>query len=188
MRWTRCSASSLPGQSAETRPKSKHSVASEGGTLMALSKQVRTPWVVDVRVTRGKWRFGFMRRCVMATCCGGITMRFVKDFYKTGSIRTGQVAQHADPRGRAGGGGEGSCADHHQAGPLPELARRTSATMTACRPDEVLGRHMRGLVNLEEDVDDILEAARHDRGDGRRIRAPLVHCRIQRRHAPPGVN
>ena len=115
--------------------------------------------------------------------CGGYNA--LKDFYKTEVFELSKWRNTMVPKDGLAPGGE----------VIPEriITKPPSAELREDQKDEdslppypVLDDILRGLVDLEEDVDDIL-ARGHDPATVRRIEHLLYIAEYKRRQAPPGV-
>jgi NAD+ synthase len=109
----------------------------------------------------------------------------LKDFYKTEVFALSKWRNEHLPKSVLGPGGE----------VIPQriITKPPSAELRDDQKDEdslpsydVLDDILRGLVDLEEDIDDILERG-HDEATVRRIEHLLYLAEYKRRQAPPGV-
>lgn len=148
-------------------------------TLMALSNKFG-PMVVT---TGNKSEMAVGYATLYGDMCGGYNA--LKDFYKTEVFELSKWRNTMVPRDGLAPGGE----------VIPEriITKPPSAELREDQKDEdslppypVLDDILRGLVDLEEDVDDIL-ARGHDPATVRRIEHLLYIAEYKRRQAPPGV-
>ncbi len=115
--------------------------------------------------------------------CGGYNA--LKDFYKTEVFALAKWRNAQLPRGALGPQGEVIPPRIISKPPTAEL-RENQTDQDSLPPYDVLDDILRGLVDLEEDVDDIL-ARGHDAATVRRIEHLLYVAEYKRRQAPPGV-
>lgn len=148
-------------------------------TLMALSNKFG-----DMVVTTGnKSEMAVGYATLYGDMCGGYNA--LKDFYKTEVFELAKWRNTAVPKGALGPGGEVIPVRIITKPPSAEL-REDQRDDDSLPPYEVLDDILRGLVDLEEDVDDIL-ARGHDEATVRRIEHLLYIAEYKRRQAPPGV-
>ena len=115
--------------------------------------------------------------------CGGYNA--LKDFYKTEVFALSRWRNTAVPLGALGPGGEVIPERIITKPPSAEL-RDDQKDEDSLPPYDVLDDILRGLVDAEEDVDDIL-ARGHDAATVKRIEHLLYIAEYKRRQAPPGV-
>ncbi|MGE6699559.1 NAD+ synthase [Hyphomonas sp. NPDC076900] len=148
-------------------------------TLMALSNKFGHMVVT----TGNKSEMAVGYATLYGDMCGGYNA--LKDFYKTEVFELSKWRNTMVPRDGLAPGGE----------VIPEriITKPPSAELREDQKDEdslppypVLDDILRGLVDLEEDVDDIL-ARGHDPATVRRIEHLLYIAEYKRRQAPPGV-
>jgi NAD+ synthase len=115
--------------------------------------------------------------------CGGYNA--LKDFYKTEVLELTKWRNANVP--------PGALVPHGDVIPQRIITKPPSAELRPDQKDEdslppypVLDDILRGLVDLEEDVDDIL-ARGHDAATVRRIEHLVYIAEYKRRQAPPGV-
>ncbi|MFN3314018.1 MAG: NAD+ synthase [Hyphomonas sp.] len=148
-------------------------------TLMALSNKFGQMVVT----TGNKSEMAVGYATLYGDMCGGYNA--LKDFYKTEVFELAKWRNGHVPRGGLAPGGE----------VIPEriITKPPTAELRADQKDEdslppypVLDDILRGLVDLEEDVSDIL-ARGHDAATVRRIEHLVYLAEYKRRQAPPGV-
>ncbi|OZB14213.1 MAG: NAD+ synthase, partial [Hyphomonas sp. 34-62-18] len=148
-------------------------------TLMALSNKFGHMVVT----TGNKSEMAVGYATLYGDMCGGYNA--LKDFYKTEVFELSKWRNTTVPKDGLAPGGE----------VIPEriITKPPSAELREDQKDEdslppypVLDDILRGLVDLEEDVDDIL-ARGHDPATVRRIEHLLYIAEYKRRQAPPGV-
>ncbi|MBY9067006.1 NAD+ synthase [Hyphomonas sp. WL0036] len=148
-------------------------------TLMALSNKFGHM----VITTGNKSEMAVGYATLYGDMCGGYNA--LKDFYKTEVFELAKWRNAELPKGALAPAGE----------VIPEriITKPPSAELREDQKDEdslppypVLDDILRGLVDLEEDVDDIL-ARGHDPATVRRIEHLLYIAEYKRRQAPPGV-
>ncbi|WP_035601979.1 NAD+ synthase [Hyphomonas polymorpha] len=148
-------------------------------TLMALSNKFGHMVVT----TGNKSEMAVGYATLYGDMCGGYNA--LKDFYKTEVFELSKWRNTMVPKDGLAPGGE----------VIPEriITKPPSAELREDQKDEdslppypVLDDILRGLVDLEEDVDDIL-ARGHDPATVRRIEHLLYIAEYKRRQAPPGV-
>lgn len=148
-------------------------------TLMALSNKFGHMVVT----TGNKSEMAVGYATLYGDMCGGYNA--LKDFYKTEVFELSKWRNTMVPKNGLAPGGE----------VIPEriITKPPSAELREDQKDEdslppypVLDDILRGLVDLEEDVDDIL-ARGHDPATVRRIEHLLYIAEYKRRQAPPGV-
>ena len=148
-------------------------------TLMALSNKFGHMVVT----TGNKSEMAVGYATLYGDMCGGYNA--LKDFYKTEVFELSKWRNTMVPRDGLAPGGE----------VIPEriITKPPSAELREDQKDEdslppypVLDDILRGLVDLEEDVDDIL-ARGHNPATVRRIEHLLYIAEYKRRQAPPGV-
>lgn len=148
-------------------------------TLMALSNKFG-----DMVVTTGnKSEMAVGYATLYGDMCGGFNA--LKDFYKTEVFELSKWRNTAVPRGALGGGGE-VIPDRIITKPPSAELRDDQRDDDSLPPYEVLDDILRGLVDNEEDLDDIL-ARGHDEKTVRRIEHLLYIAEYKRRQAPPGI-
>ena len=150
-----------------------------GVTLMALSNKFGHMVVT----TGNKSEMAVGYATLYGDMCGGYNP--LKDFYKTEVFALARWRNAKVPRGALGPAGE----------VIPEriITKPPTAELREDQKDEdslpsyqVLDDILRGLVDGEEDLDDIL-ARGHDEAVVRRIEHLLYVAEYKRRQAPPGV-
>ena len=109
----------------------------------------------------------------------------LKDFYKTEVFELAKWRNTAVPAGALGPSGEVIPERIITKPPSAEL-RDDQRDDDSLPPYEVLDDILRGLVDQEADVDDLL-ARDHDEATVRRIEHLLYIAEYKRRQAPPGV-
>ncbi|MCR9079211.1 MAG: NAD+ synthase [Hyphomonadaceae bacterium] len=150
-----------------------------GVTLMALSNKFGHMVVT----TGNKSEMAVGYATLYGDMCGGYNA--LKDFYKTEVFALSRWRNTAVPLGALGPGGEVIPERIITKPPSAEL-REDQKDEDSLPPYEALDDILRGLVDLEEDVDDIL-ARGHDEATVRRIEHLLYVAEYKRRQAPPGV-
>ncbi|KCZ88886.1 glutamine-dependent NAD(+) synthetase [Hyphomonas johnsonii MHS-2] len=148
-------------------------------TLMALSNKFGHMVVT----TGNKSEMAVGYATLYGDMCGGYNA--LKDFYKTEVFELAKWRNTAIPRGALGPGGEVIPERIITKPPSAEL-REDQRDDDNLPPYEVLDDILRGLVDQEEDVDDIV-ARGHDATIVRRIEHLLYIAEYKRRQAPPGV-
>ena len=148
-------------------------------TLMALSNKVGHMVVT----TGNKSEMAVGYATLYGDMCGGYNA--LKDFYKTEVFELSKWRNTRVPKGAHGPGGEVI--------PVRIITKPPSAELREDQKDEdslpeynVLDDILRGLVDNEEDVDEII-ARGHDEATVRRIEHLLYIAEYKRRQAPPGV-
>ena len=109
----------------------------------------------------------------------------LKDFYKTEVFALSRWRNTAVPLGALGPGGE-VIPDRIITKPPSAELREDQKDEDSLPPYDVLDDILRGLVDGEEDLDEIL-ARGHDAATVRRIEHLLYIAEYKRRQAPPGV-
>jgi NAD+ synthase len=109
----------------------------------------------------------------------------LKDFYKTEVFDLTKWRNTAVPKGALGEAGEVIPERIITKPPSAEL-REDQRDDDSLPPYDVLDDILRGLVDNEEDIDDII-ARGHDKALVRRIEHLLYIAEYKRRQAPPGV-
>lgn len=150
-----------------------------GLTLMALSNKFGHMVVT----TGNKSEMAVGYATLYGDMCGGYNA--LKDFYKTEVFELARFRNTIVPRGSLGSAGEVIPERIITKPPSAEL-REDQKDEDSLPPYEVLDDILRGLVDNEEDVDDIL-ARGHDEAVVRRIEHLLYIAEYKRRQAPPGV-
>ncbi|MCL4137243.1 UNVERIFIED_CONTAM: hypothetical protein GTU68_014356 [Idotea baltica] len=148
-------------------------------TLMALSNKFGHMVVT----TGNKSEMAVGYATLYGDMCGGYNA--LKDFYKTEVFDLTRWRNTAVPKGALGGGGEVIPERIITKPPSAEL-REDQRDDDSLPPYEVLDDILRGLVDNEEDIDDII-ARGHDKALVRRIEHLLYVAEYKRRQAPPGV-
>ncbi|MEO0549184.1 MAG: NAD+ synthase [Pseudomonadota bacterium] len=148
-------------------------------TLMALSNKFGHMVVT----TGNKSEMAVGYATLYGDMCGGYNA--LKDFYKTEVFELAKWRNTAVPTGALGPAGEVIPNRIITKPPSAEL-REDQRDDDSLPPYEVLDDILRGLVDLEEDVDVIL-ARGHDAATVRRIEHLLYIAEYKRRQAPPGV-
>ncbi len=148
-------------------------------TLMALSNKFGHMVVT----TGNKSEMAVGYATLYGDMCGGYNA--LKDFYKMEVFALSAWRNTALPKGALGNAGEVIPERIITKPPSAEL-REDQRDDDSLPPYEVLDDILRGLVDLEEDVDDIL-ARGHDPAVVRRIEHLLYIAEYKRRQAPPGV-
>lgn len=150
-----------------------------GVTLMALSNKFGHMVVT----TGNKSEMAVGYATLYGDMCGGYNA--LKDFYKTEVFALSKWRNTKVPKGALGPAGEVIPERIITKPPSAEL-RDDQRDDDSLPPYEVLDDILRGLVDLEEDVDVIL-ARGHDEATVRRIEHLLYIAEYKRRQAPPGV-
>ncbi|MEO0607603.1 MAG: NAD+ synthase [Pseudomonadota bacterium] len=150
-----------------------------GLTLMALSNKFGHMVVT----TGNKSEMAVGYATLYGDMCGGYNA--LKDFYKTEVFALSHWRNLAVPKGALGPSGEVIPERIITKPPSAEL-REDQKDEDSLPPYEVLDDILRGLVDDEEDVADIL-ARGHDPATVRRIEHLLYIAEYKRRQAPPGV-
>ncbi|MDJ0921496.1 MAG: NAD+ synthase [Henriciella sp.] len=148
-------------------------------TLMALSNKFGHMVVT----TGNKSEMAVGYATLYGDMCGGYNA--LKDFYKTEVFELAKWRNTAIPKGALGPAGEVIPTRIITKPPSAEL-REDQKDADSLPPYDVLDDILRGLVDLEEDVDDIL-ARGHDAATVKRIEHLLYIAEYKRRQAPPGV-
>ena len=167
---------------AETQPDTtEENIQSRlrGVTLMALSNKFGHMVVT----TGNKSEMAVGYATLYGDMCGGYNA--LKDFYKTEVFALSRWRNTGVPLGALGPAGEVIPERIITKPPSAEL-RDDQKDEDSLPPYDVLDDILRGLVDLEEDVDDIL-ARGHDEATVRRIEHLLYIAEYKRRQAPPGV-
>lgn len=167
---------------AETQPDTtEENIQSRlrGLTLMALSNKFGHMVVT----TGNKSEMAVGYATLYGDMCGGYNA--LKDFYKTEVFALSRWRNTAVPAGALGPGGEVIPERIITKPPSAEL-REDQRDDDSLPPYDVLDDILRGLVDAEEDVDDILKRG-HDEAIVRRIEHLLYIAEYKRRQAPPGV-
>ena len=172
----------LAGQFAGTKPDTtEENIQSRlrAVTLMALSNKFGHMVVT----TGNKSEMAVGYATLYGDMCGGYNA--LKDFYKTEVFELAKWRNTTIPRGALGPGGEVIPVRIISKPPSAEL-REDQRDDESLPPYDVLDDILRGLVDLEEDIDDIM-ARGHDAATVRRIEHLLYIAEYKRRQAPPGV-
>lgn len=148
-------------------------------TLMALSNKFGHMVVT----TGNKSEMAVGYATLYGDMCGGYNA--LKDFYKTEVFELAKWRNGTVPAGGLGPGGEVIPARIITKPPSAEL-REDQRDDDSLPPYEVLDDILRGLVDQEADIDDLL-ARGHDEVTVRRIEHLLYLAEYKRRQAPPGV-
>jgi len=148
-------------------------------TLMALSNKFGHMVVT----TGNKSEMAVGYATLYGDMCGGYNA--LKDFWKTEVFELAKWRNTAVPRGGLGPAGEVIPERIITKPPSAEL-RENQTDQDSLPPYDVLDDILRGLVEGEEDVDEIL-ARGHDAATVRRIEHLLYIAEYKRRQAPPGV-
>ncbi len=148
-------------------------------TLMALSNKFGSMVVT----TGNKSEMAVGYATLYGDMCGGYNA--LKDFYKTEVFALSKWRNTALPGGALGPSGEVIPARIITKPPSAEL-REDQRDDDSLPPYDVLDDILRGLVDEELDVDDIL-ARGHNEATVRRIEHLLYIAEYKRRQAPPGV-
>ncbi|MEO1552560.1 MAG: NAD+ synthase [Pseudomonadota bacterium] len=167
---------------AETQPDTtEENIQSRlrGLTLMALSNKFGHMVVT----TGNKSEMAVGYATLYGDMCGGYNA--LKDFYKTEVFALSNWRNTVVPLGALGPDGEVIPERIITKPPSAEL-REDQRDDDSLPPYDVLDDILRGLVDAEEDVDDIL-ARGHDAATVRRIEHLLYVAEYKRRQAPPGV-
>lgn len=150
-----------------------------GLTLMALSNKFGHMVVT----TGNKSEMAVGYATLYGDMCGGYNA--LKDFYKTEVFALSSWRNTTVPLGSLGPGGE-VIPDRIITKPPSAELREDQKDEDSLPPYEVLDDILRGLVDGEEDLDEIL-ARGHDVATVRRIEHLLYIAEYKRRQAPPGV-
>ena len=172
----------LSEQFAETQPDTtEENIQSRlrAVTLMALSNKFGHMVVT----TGNKSEMAVGYATLYGDMCGGYNA--LKDFYKTEVFELAKFRNTRVPRGSLGRGGE-VIPERIITKPPSAGLREDQKDEDSLPPYEVLDDILRGLVDKEEDVDEIL-ARGHDEATVRRIEHLLYIAEYKRRQAPPGV-
>lgn len=167
---------------AETQPDTtEENIQSRlrGVTLMALSNKFGHMVVT----TGNKSEMAVGYATLYGDMCGGYNA--LKDFYKTEVFALSRWRNSVVPLGALGPGGEVIPERIITKPPSAEL-REDQKDEDSLPPYDALDDILRGLVDLEEDVEDIL-ARGHSEATVRRIEHLLYIAEYKRRQAPPGV-
>ena len=148
-------------------------------TLMALSNKFGHMVVT----TGNKSEMAVGYATLYGDMCGGYNA--LKDFWKTEVFELARWRNTALPKGALGPGGEVIPMRIITKPPSAEL-REDQKDQDSLPPYDVLDDILRGLVEGEEDVDEIL-ARGHDASTVRRIEHLLYVAEYKRRQAPPGA-
>ncbi len=148
-------------------------------TLMALSNKFGQMVVT----TGNKSEMAVGYATLYGDMCGGYNA--LKDFYKTEVFELAKWRNSERPRDGLAPGGEVIPERIITKPPSAEL-REDQKDEDSLPPYDVLDDILRGLVDLEEDIDDIL-ARGHDAATVRRIEHLVYIAEYKRRQAPPGV-
>ncbi len=148
-------------------------------TLMALSNKFGQMVVT----TGNKSEMAVGYATLYGDMCGGYNA--LKDFYKTEVFELSKWRNAVHPKDALAPAGEVIPERIITKPPSAEL-REDQKDEDSLPPYEVLDDILRGLVDLEEDVDDIL-ARGHDAATVRRIEHLVYIAEYKRRQAPPGV-
>ncbi|MFN3609608.1 MAG: NAD+ synthase [Hyphomonas sp.] len=148
-------------------------------TLMALSNKFGQMVVT----TGNKSEMAVGYATLYGDMCGGYNA--LKDFYKTEVFELSKWRNTVHPKDALAPAGEVIPERIITKPPSAEL-REDQKDEDSLPPYEVLDDILRGLVDLEEDVDDIL-ARGHDAATVRRIEHLVYIAEYKRRQAPPGV-
>ena len=167
---------------AETQPDTtEENIQSRlrGLTLMALSNKFGHMVVT----TGNKSEMAVGYATLYGDMCGGYNA--LKDFYKTEVFALSRWRNTGIPLGALGPGGE-VIPDRIITKPPSAELREDQKDEDSLPPYDALDDILRGLVDAEEDVEDIL-ARGHDEATVRRIEHLLYIAEYKRRQAPPGV-
>jgi len=167
---------------AETQPDTtEENIQSRlrGLTLMALSNKFGHMVVT----TGNKSEMAVGYATLYGDMCGGYNA--LKDFYKTEVFALSRWRNTGVPLGALGPGGEVIPERIITKPPSAEL-RDDQKDEDSLPPYDVLDDILRGLVDAEQDVDEILKRG-HDISTVRRIEHLLYIAEYKRRQAPPGV-
>ncbi len=148
-------------------------------TLMALSNKFGHMVVT----TGNKSEMAVGYATLYGDMCGGYNA--LKDFWKTEVFELARWRNMAVPKGALGPGGEVIPMRIITKPPSAEL-REDQKDQDSLPPYDVLDDILRGLVEGEEDVEDII-ARGHDPATVKRIEHLLYIAEYKRRQAPPGV-
>jgi NAD+ synthase len=148
-------------------------------TLMALSNKFGHMVVT----TGNKSEMAVGYATLYGDMCGGYNA--LKDFWKTEVFELARWRNMAVPKGALGPGGEVIPMRIITKPPSAEL-REDQKDQDSLPPYDVLDDILRGLVEGEEDVEDII-ARGHDTATVKRIEHLLYIAEYKRRQAPPGV-
>ena len=148
-------------------------------TLMALSNKFGHMVVT----TGNKSEMAVGYATLYGDMCGGYNA--LKDFYKTEVFALSRWRNTAVPQGALGPGGEVIPQRIITKPPSAEL-RDNQTDQDSLPPYDVLDDILRGLVDAEEPIEDIL-ARGHDASVVKRIEHLLYVAEYKRRQAPPGV-
>ena len=148
-------------------------------TLMALSNKFGHMVVT----TGNKSEMAVGYATLYGDMCGGYNA--LKDFWKTEVFELARWRNMAVPKGALGPGGEVIPMRIITKPPSAEL-REDQKDQDSLPPYDVLDDILRGLVEGEEDVEDII-ARGHDAATVKRIEHLLYIAEYKRRQAPPGV-
>lgn len=148
-------------------------------TLMALSNKFGHMVVT----TGNKSEMAVGYATLYGDMCGGYNA--LKDFYKTEVFELSKWRNTKVPKGSLGPSGE-VIPDRIITKPPSAELREDQRDDDSLPPYDVLDDILRGLVDEELDVDDIL-ARGHDEATVRRIEHLLYIAEYKRRQAPPGV-
>ena len=148
-------------------------------TLMALSNKFGHMVVT----TGNKSEMAVGYATLYGDMCGGYNA--LKDFWKTEVFELARWRNMAVPQGALGPGGEVIPMRIITKPPSAEL-REDQKDEDSLPPYDVLDDILRGLVEGEEDVEDII-ARGHDAATVKRIEHLLYIAEYKRRQAPPGV-
>ncbi len=172
----------LAAQFAETQPDTtEENIQSRlrGLTLMALSNKFGHMVVT----TGNKSEMAVGYATLYGDMCGGYNA--LKDFYKTEVFELSRWRNLHHPKGALGPEGEVIPMRIITKPPSAEL-REDQKDEDSLPPYDALDDILRGLVDLEQDVDEILSRG-HDEATVRRIEHLLYIAEYKRRQAPPGV-
>ena len=150
-----------------------------GLTLMALSNKFGHM----VLTTGNKSEMAVGYATLYGDMCGGYNA--LKDFYKTEVFELSRWRNSAVPAGALGPAGE-VIPDRIITKPPSAELREDQKDEDSLPPYDVLDDILRGLVDREEDLDDIL-ARGHEEAVIRRIEHLVYIAEYKRRQAPPGV-
>ncbi|MEM8616346.1 MAG: NAD+ synthase [Pseudomonadota bacterium] len=148
-------------------------------TLMALSNKFGHMVVT----TGNKSEMAVGYATLYGDMCGGYNA--LKDFYKTEVFALSRWRNTQVPKGALGPGGEVIPERIITKPPSAEL-REDQKDEDSLPPYDVLDDILRGLVDQEADIDDLLERG-HPEATVRRIEHLLYIAEYKRRQAPPGV-
>lgn len=150
-----------------------------GLTLMALSNKFG--YMVVTTGNKSEMAVGYAT--LYGDMCGGYNA--LKDFYKTEVVSLSRWRNHHHPEGVLGPAGT-VIPDRIITKPPSAELREDQKDEDSLPSYEVLDDILRGLVDHEEDVGDIV-ARGHDESVVRRIEHLLYVAEYKRRQAPPGV-